>query len=105
MFFKNRKIDGKTAYGASIYTERGSEGITMGATDVLYSFGFNCENPAKPYDMNGFVNSPGSVAGLEFYKALYDSCTTLGSSNGYMGEGIDAYKSGKVALRMNIAFT
>src|ERR1700704_7114072 len=29
-FFQNRTIDGKKVYGAYIYTERGSEGITMG---------------------------------------------------------------------------
>ena len=56
-FFQKREIDGKTVYGASIYTERGSEGVTMGAMDVLYSFGFKYENPDKPYDMEGFVNS------------------------------------------------
>ena len=36
-FFQGREIDGQTVYGASIFTERGSEGITMGATgDSLY---------------------------------------------------------------------
>ncbi len=50
-FFQGREIDGKTVYGASIYTERGSEGITMGAMDVLYSYGFQYENPKKPYEM------------------------------------------------------
>ncbi|MCA3450800.1 MAG: extracellular solute-binding protein [Rhodobacter sp.] len=104
-FFQGREIDGKTVYGASIYTERGSEGITMGVMDVLYSFGFKYDNPDKPYDMEGFVNSPGAVEGLEFYKALYDCCTPPGASNSYMGEGIDAYKSGQVALQMNFAFT
>ncbi len=77
-FFQGREIDGKTVYGASIYTERGSEGITMGAMDVLYSFGFKYDNPDKPYDMEGFVNSAGAVAGLEFYKSLYDCCTPPG---------------------------
>jgi multiple sugar transport system substrate-binding protein len=104
-FFQKREIDGKTVYGASIYTERGSEGITMGAMDVLYSYGFQYENPKKPYDMEGFVNSKNAAAGLEFYKSLYDCCTPPGSSNGYMGEGIDAFKSGQVALQMNFAFT
>jgi multiple sugar transport system substrate-binding protein len=104
-FFQGREIDGKTVYGASIYTERGSEGITMGVMDVLYSFGFLYDNPEKPYDMQGFVNSPGAVEGLEFYKALYDCCTPPGASNSYMGEGIDAYKSGQVAMQMNFAFT
>ena len=55
--------------------------------------------------MAGFVNSAGAVEGLEFYKALYDCCTPPGASNSYMGEGIDAYKSGQVALQMNFAFT
>jgi multiple sugar transport system substrate-binding protein len=104
-FFQKREIDGKTVYGVSIYTERGSEGITMGVMDVLYSFGFKYENPDKPYDMQGFVNSPGAVAGLEYYKALYDCCTAPGMSNTYMSEGIDAFKSGQVAMQMNFAFT
>jgi multiple sugar transport system substrate-binding protein len=104
-FFQGRDIDGKTVYGASIYTERGSEGITMGAMDVLYSFGFLYENPDQPYEMEGFVNSPGAVAGLEYYKELYDCCAPPGSSNAYMSEGIDAFKSGQVALQMNFAFT
>ncbi len=73
-FFQGREIDGKTVYGASIYTERGSEGITMGAMNVLYSFGFKYDNPDNPYEMEGFVNSEGAVAGLEFYKSLYDCC-------------------------------
>ena len=104
-FFQNREIDGKKVYGASIYTERGSEGVTMGVMDVLYSFGFKYENPDKPYDMEGFVNSAKSVKGLEFYKSLYDCCTPPGASNSYMGEGVDAFKSGQVAMHMNFAFT
>jgi multiple sugar transport system substrate-binding protein len=104
-FFQGREIDGTTVYGASIYTERGSEGITMGAMNVLYSFGFEYQNPEQPYDMEGFVNSPEAVAGLEYYKALYECCTPPGSSNGYMSEGIDAFRSGQVAMQMNFAFT
>ena len=103
-FFQNRKNDGKTVYGAAIYTERGSEGITMGVTNALYNYGFEYSNPAKPYDLKGFVNSKEAAAGLEFYKELYDTATPPGSSNWYMGENIDAYKSGQVALQMNFAF-
>ena len=103
-FFQGRDIDGTTVYGAAIYTERGSEGITMGVTNAMYNYGFLYENPEKPYDLAGFVNSPGAVAGLEFYKSLYDTATPPGSSNWYMGENIDAYKSGQVAMQMNFAF-
>lgn len=103
-FFQGRDIDGTKVYGAAIYTERGSEGITMGVMNALYNYGFKYENPDKPYDLEGFVNSDGAVAGLEFYKELYDNATPPGSSNWYMGENIDAYKSGQVALQMNFAF-
>ena len=103
-FFQGRDIDGTTVYGAAIYTERGSEGITMGVTNALYNYGFQYENPDQPYDLEGFVNSAGAVAGLEFYKSLYDTATPPGSSNWYMGENIDAYKSGQVAMQMNFAF-
>jgi multiple sugar transport system substrate-binding protein len=103
-FFQGREIDGKTVYGAAIYTERGSEGITMGVTNALYNYGFLYENPEKPYELEGFVNSPEAVAGLEYYKELYDCCTPPGSSDWYMSECIDAFKSGQVALQMNFAF-
>ena len=103
-FFQGREIDGNTVYGAAIYTERGSEGITMGVTNALYNYGFEYGNPDSPYDLEGFVNSDGAIAGLEFYKELYDVGTPPGSSNWYMGENIDAYKSGQVAMQMNFAF-
>ncbi len=103
-FFQGRNIDGKKVYGAAIYTERGSEGITMGVTNALYNYGFAYENPDKPYDIEGFVNSKGAIEGLEFYKDLYDCCTPPGSSDWYMGANIDAYKSGQVAMQMNFAF-
>jgi len=100
-FFQGREIDGKKVYGAAIFTERGSEGITMGATNALYPFGFKYEDPKKPYAMDGFVNSPAAVAGLEAYKDLYKCCTPPGYTNGYMQEGLDAFKSGQVAMMMN----
>ena len=100
-FFQGREIDGKKVYGASIYTERGSEGITMGVSNYLYDYGFKYQDPKKPYAMDGFVNSPGAVKGLEAYKDLYKCCTPPGASNSYMSEGLDAFKSGQVALQMN----
>jgi len=103
-FFQGREIDGTTVYGAAIYTERGSEGITMGVTNALYNYGFKYDDPDNPYQMDGFVNSEGAVEGLEYYKALYDCCTPPGSSDWYMSSNIDAYKSGQVALQMNFAF-
>ncbi len=100
-FFQGREIDGKKRYGVAIYTERGSEGITMGVTAALYAWGFKYENPDKPYDMKGFVNSPDAVKALEFYKELYKCCTPPGHSDAYMTANLDAYKSGQVAMQMN----
>lgn len=100
-FFQGRIIDGKKRYGAAIFTERGSEGITMGVTSALYPFGFKYENTPGKYDMEGAVNSPEAVQALEFYKEFYDTATPPGYSNGYMVAGLDAFKSGQVAMAMN----
>ncbi|WP_425406373.1 ABC transporter substrate-binding protein [Hwanghaeella sp.] len=100
-FFQEREIDGKKVYGAAIFTERASEGITMGASSALYSYGFKYENTPGKYDMEGAVNSADAVAGLEMYKAIYECCTPPGYTDSYMGEGLDAFKSGQVAMMMN----
>src|SRR5689334_14712688 len=100
-FFQGRQIDGKKVYGAYIFTERGSEGITMGVTNVMYAYGFDYNNPKKPYELEGFVNSPGAVKGLEVYKEIFKCCTAPGMTNAYMQEGLDAFKSSQVAMQMN----
>jgi multiple sugar transport system substrate-binding protein len=100
-FFQGRTVDGKKVYGAYLFTERGSEGITMGVTNLLYPMGFKYEDPKKPYAMDGFVNSADAVRALEFYKLLYKGSTPPGLTNAYMGEGLDAFKSGQVAMMMN----
>lgn len=100
-FFQGREIDGKKVYGAAIFTERGSEGITMGATGALYTHGFKYENTPGKYDMEGAVNSANAVKGLELYKEMYDCCTPPGYTNSYMSASLDAFKSGQVALAMN----
>ena len=100
-FFQGREIDGKKVYGLGIYTERGSEGITMGVTAAMYSWGMRYDNPDKAYDMQGYVNGAESVAALEFYKQLYECCTPPGHSDAYMVANLDAYKSGQVAMQMN----
>ncbi len=100
-FFQGREIDGQTRYGAAIYTERGSEGITMGVTAALYAWGFEYETEPGTYKMEGAVNSPEAVEALEFYKTLYECCTPPGHSDAYMVANLDAFKSGTVAMQMN----
>ncbi len=100
-FFQGREIDGQKRYGAAINTERGSEGITMGVTAAMYAWGMEYENPKKPYDMEGFFNSPQAVEAVEFYRKLYEDCAPPGHSDAYMVANLDAYKSGQVAFQMN----
>jgi multiple sugar transport system substrate-binding protein len=85
-FFQGREIDGKTVYGASIFTERGSEGITMGATGALYPFGFKYENP-RPYDMEGFVNSPRRSRGSSSTRSSTSAARRRATPNAYMERG------------------
>lgn len=100
-FFQGRMIDGKKVYGAALFTERGSEGITMGVTAALYAFGMNYEQTPGSYKIDGGINSADAVKGLEFYKALYDSISPPGHSDSYMVNNLDIYKSGQVAMQMN----
>ena len=100
-FFQGRVIDGKKRYGAAIFTERGSEGITMGVTSALYAWGFQYQDPNRPYHMEGYVNSPNAVEALEFYKDLFECCTPPGHTDAYMSGDLDAYTSGQVAMQMN----
>ena len=100
-FFQGKEIDGKKVYGAAIFTERASEGITMGATQALYANGFGYEKTPGKYDMEGVVNSADAVKGLEEYKELYKCCTPPGYTDAYMTETLDAFKSGQAALAMN----
>ena len=51
--------------------------------------------------MEGAVNSPDSVAGLEFYKEFYKTATPPGYTDSYMEQSLDAFKSGQVAMAMN----
>ncbi len=100
-FFQGREIDGQTRYGIALYTERGSEGITMGVTNALYAWGVEYDNPDQPYEMEGYINSAKAVEALDFYKQLYECCTPPGHSDAYMTANLDAYKSGQTAMQMN----
>ena len=100
-FFQGREIDGQKRYGAAINTERGSEGITMGVTAAMYAWGMEYENPNKPYEMEGYFNSPQAVEAVEFFRKLYEDCAPPGHSDAYMVAKLDAYKSGQVAFQMN----
>ena len=59
-------MDGKKVYGAYIYTERGSEGITMGVTNALYDWGFQYDEPEEALSHGRLRQFAGSRQGMEF---------------------------------------
>ena len=73
----------------------------MGVTNAMYNYGFDYMDPKKPYQMAGIVNSEGAAKGLDVYKELFTCCQPPGLTNAYMSEGLDAFKSGQVAMQMN----
>jgi multiple sugar transport system substrate-binding protein len=73
----------------------------MGLSSALYAWGVNYDDPKKPYQLDGFTNSPAAVEALEFYKKIFKECTPPGYTDAYMQEGLDAFKSGQVAMMMN----
>jgi len=61
----------------------------------------NTKFPQQAWELIQFIYSPDAIKGLEFYKSIYKCCTPPGMTNAYMQEGLDAFKSGQVAMMMN----
>ena len=57
--------------------------------------------PRSPTTWTGIVNSAGAAKGMDVYKELFNCCQPPGLTNAYMQEGLDAFKSGQVAMQMN----
>lgn len=85
-------------YGSAIYTQADYDGMTMGFQNMLFSFGGDW---SENYNPEGVINSPESVAALEYYKELYDCCQPPGMSNAFFAEVNDAFVSGQAAMGMN----
>jgi len=86
-------------YGVSIYTQKDYDALTMGIENVLWAFGGSLGNMST-YQVEGLINSEGSVAALEFYKALYQ-LTPPDWGNTFFIEGNQAITQGQVAMAMN----
>ena len=95
--FFHRPDEGR--YGVSIYTQKDYDALTMGIENVLWAFGGSLGDMAN-YKVQGLVNSPGSVAAVEFYKELYQF-TPPDWGNTFFIEGNQAMTQGQVAMAMN----
>lgn len=86
-------------YGSAIYTQADYDGLTMGFQNMLFSFGGDWSDGS--FNPEGVINSPESVAALEFYRELYECCQPPGMSNAFFAEVNDAFISGQAAMGMN----
>ena len=86
-------------YGLAIYTQADYDALTMGVENVFFSFGAQWQDENN--NVMGVVNSPEAVAGVEFYRSLYECCQAPGLSNAFFAEVNDAFIGGKVAMGMN----
>lgn len=87
-------------YGAAVYTQKDYDAITMGFENVLFSYGGRWQDP-ETNAVQGFVNSPESIAALEFYRELYSCCSPPGLGNAFFQETNDALINGQAAMIMN----
>ena len=101
-FFQGRTIDGKKVYGTYLFTERGSEGITMGVSNVLYPYGLQVPGPEEAV-RDGRLRQLGPTRSRASSSTRRSTSAARrpGLTNSYMGEGLDAFKSGQVAMMMN----
>lgn len=95
--FFTRPDDG--LYGLAIYTQADYDALTMGVENAFFSFGGQWQDENN--NVMGVVNSPEAIAGVEFYRSLYECCQAPGLSNAFFTEVNDAFTGGKVAMAMN----
>jgi len=82
-FFQGRMIERQEGLRRSALYRRGSEGITMGVTNTMYAWGMEYDNPKKPYEMKGFINSRCGRR-LQVLQGFYDWLHAAGHANAYM---------------------
>jgi multiple sugar transport system substrate-binding protein len=97
--FFNRPHATPPRYGIGIYTQVNADGLAMGYTTALYSYGGELGNYAT-CAVDGIVNSPRAIQALEAYKELY-SFTPPGWANAAFQENNLAITQSLAAMSMN----
>jgi multiple sugar transport system substrate-binding protein len=86
-------------YGISIYGDNGYDSLVMFAEQAIWTFGGDLGDYST-YQVDGILNSEGSVAGIEFYKDLWQY-TPPGFSDAFFVKANDAFTAGKVPMTCN----
>lgn len=90
---------GQNLYDIALYGSRDYDAVTSAFNNVLWSFGGELWDP-KTRKAEGIINSPSSVAALEYYKKLFNY-SPPGSTGWYYDEVNNSVHSGRVAMAIN----
>jgi multiple sugar transport system substrate-binding protein len=86
-------------YGVSIYGDNGYDSLVMFGEQSQWSFGGDLGD-YETYELEGILNGPGSVAGIEFYKELF-SYTPPAFNDAFFVKANDAFTAGIVPMTCN----
>ena len=86
-------------YGCVLLTDRGYDSVVMGFQQIMWAFGGHWGDP-NTYEVQGHVNSPGSVEALTFMKELLGFAPP-GGTNFDIGKCLEAFTNGSSAMQMN----
>jgi len=95
-FFHN---PGKGFYGIAIYGDNGYDSLAMFAEQLMWTYGGSLGDYAT-YKVDGLVNSKGSVAGIDFYKKLFQYVPPAFGDAFYV-KANDAFAAGIVPMTCN----
>ena len=86
-------------YGCALLTGRGYDSITMGFQPFLWGWGGSWGDP-QTFQVQGHVNGPGAVAGLEAFIDLLQFTPPGGTSSDYF-QNLDAFTNGSTAMALD----
>jgi multiple sugar transport system substrate-binding protein len=86
-------------YGIGIYGDNGYDSLVMFAEQMMWAYGGDIGDQST-YAVEGIVNSPGSVKGLEMYKELFEF-TPPGFGDAFFVKANDAFTAGIVPMTCN----
>jgi multiple sugar transport system substrate-binding protein len=86
-------------YGCSLPSDRSYDGLTMGVQNLLWAFGgrWHAEGSNK---VKGELDTPGSVAAIEFYKKLL-GYGPKGAERLDYGQVLESFTNGSTAMVLN----
>jgi len=86
-------------YGIAIYGDNGYDSLAMFAEQVIWSFGGDLGDYGT-HEVDGILNSPASVDGIELYKELFQY-TPPGFGDAFYIKSNDAFTAGIVPMACN----